>query len=63
MSNIKITLIRSLIGRNKKHILTAHSLGLKKINDVIIQPNNSQTNGKIFQIKYLIKIEVEKEDI
>ena len=57
MSSKKITLIRSLSGRNKKHIATAESLGLRKINDVTIQPDNDQTNGKITKIDYLIKVE------
>ncbi len=59
MSNLKITLVKSLNGRNDKHIATAHSLGLKKINNVTIQPDNAQTQGKIKQISYLVKVEAE----
>ena len=43
MANMKITLKKSLVGRLEKHIATAHSLGLKKINDVTVQPDNAQT--------------------
>ena len=57
MANLKITLVKSLNGRNKKHIATAHSLGLTKIGDVTVQPDNEQTKGKIAQITYLLKIE------
>lgn len=57
MNNIKITLAKSLNGRNKKHIATAHSMGLTKIGDVTVQPDNEQTKGKIAQITYLLKIE------
>ena len=57
MENLKITLVKSLSGRNKKHIATAHSLGLKTINDVTIQPDNAQTRGKIQKIGYLLKVE------
>ncbi|MBQ3055668.1 MAG: 50S ribosomal protein L30 [Oscillospiraceae bacterium] len=59
MANLKITLVKSLNGRNDKHIATAHSLGLKKINNVTIQPDNAQTQGKIKQISYLVKVEAE----
>ncbi len=59
MANLKITLVKSLSGRNDKHIATAHSLGLKKINNVTIQPDNAQTQGKIKQISYLVKVEAE----
>ncbi len=55
---IKVTLVKSLNGRNDKHIATAHSLGLKKINDATVQPDNAMTKGKIAQIAYLVKTEV-----
>ena len=57
MAEKKITLVKSLNGRNKKHIATAQSLGLKKIGDVTVQPDNPQTAGKIAKICYLIKVE------
>ena len=57
MNTVKITLVKSLNGRNKKHIATAHSLGLTKIGDVTVQPANEQTTGKIAQIAYLLKVE------
>ena len=57
MNTVKITLVKSLNGRNKKHIATAHSLGLTKIGDVTVQPDNEQTKGKIAQVTYLLKIE------
>ena len=57
MKTVKITLKKSLNGRHKKHIATAHSLGLKKINDVTVQPDNEQTRGKLAQICYLVSVE------
>ena len=57
MNTMKITLVKSLNGRNKKHIATAHSLGLTKIGDVTVQPDNEQTKGKIAQIAYLLTVE------
>ena len=56
MANIKIKLVKSLSGRHDKHIATAKSLGLTKIGDETIQPDNPQTRGKIAQIRYLIKV-------
>ena len=56
MANMKITLKKSLVGRLEKHIATAHSLGLKKINDVTVQPDNAQTRGTVQQIGYLLEI-------
>jgi len=56
MADIKIKLIKSLSGRLGKHIATAKSLGLTKIGQETIQPDNEQTKGKIEQIKYLIEV-------
>lgn len=57
MEQVKITLVKSLSGRNKKHIATAKSLGLKTINDVTVQPDNPQTKGKVALISYLLRVE------
>ncbi|MBD5158990.1 MAG: 50S ribosomal protein L30 [Ruminococcus sp.] len=52
----KITLTKSLIGRKKDQIATAESLGLRKIGDVTVQPDNAQTAGKINKISHLIEV-------
>ena len=57
MSKLRLTLTKSLVGRIEKHIATAKSLGLKKVNNVTVQPDNAQTRGKIKQISYLVKVE------
>ena len=57
MAKMKITLKKRQAGRIEKHIATAHSLGLKKINDVTNQPDNAQTRGKVAKIGYLIQVE------
>lgn len=48
----KIKLVKSLIGRKDSHIATANSLGLRKIGDTTVQPDNAATNGKIKTISY-----------
>ncbi len=56
MANLKIKLVKSLNGRLEKHIATAESLGLRKIGQVTIQPDNEQTRGKIAKISYLLQV-------
>ncbi len=54
---IKITLVKSLIGRLKAHKACAAGLGLRKIRqtiDVIATPENM---GMVNRIKYLLKFE------
>ena len=56
MAKLKITLVKSLNGRLQKHIATAESLGLRKIGQQTIQPDNPQTRGKIAKIGYLLQV-------
>ena len=60
MANIKVTLVKSLIGRKDDQIATAKSLGLRKINDVTVQSDNAATQGKITKISHLVKVEEAK---
>ncbi len=57
MAKVKITLKKSLIGRKKNHILTANSLGLRKINDYKIVEKDVAIEGKINLISHLISVE------
>ena len=57
---INIKLVKSLNGRLDKHIATANSLGLRKIGDSTVQPDNAQTRGKIAKIGYLLSVQETK---
>ena len=56
MTQVKIKLVKSLIGSKKDQIATAHALGLKKIGDETVQPENPQTMGKIKKITHLVEV-------
>lgn len=56
MTQVKIKLVKSLIGSKKDQIATARALGLKKIGDVTVQPNNPQTQGKVKKISHLLEV-------
>lgn len=56
MAQLKITLKKSLIGRQKDQIATAHSLGLTKPGNTTVQPDNVQTQGKINKISHLVEV-------
>lgn len=60
MASVKVTLVKSLIGRKDDQIATAKSLGLRKIGDVTVQPENEATKGKITKISHLVKVEEAK---
>jgi large subunit ribosomal protein L30 len=56
MATKKIKLVKSLIGRKKDQVATAASLGLKKVGDVTVQPENEATLGKIQKISHLVEV-------
>ena len=60
MAKLNVKLVKSLNGRLEKHIATANSMGLRRIGDTSVQPDNDQTRGKIAQIGYLLQVTEEK---
>ncbi len=57
MEQIKITLIKSLIGAKPNHKATAESLGLRKIGDTFVGTKNDAVMGKATAIRHLVKTE------
>ena len=53
----QIKLVKSLSGRKKDQVANANSLGLKKIGDVTVQPENAATLGKIQKISHLGEVQ------
>ena len=54
---LKVKLVKSTIGPKKDQIATAQALGLFKIGDEKIQPDNAQTRGKINKVSHLVEVE------
>ena len=54
---LKITLVKSLIGRKKSHIATANALGLKTIGKSVQHEGTPQIKGMIAKITYMINVE------
>ena len=56
VATIQIKLVKSLICSKKDQLATAAALGLHKIGDTSIQPDNAATKGKIAKINHLIEV-------
>ena len=54
---IKITLVKSLIGRLPKHVLIEKHLGLKRMNSSVIHRDIPAIRGLVNQVSYLLSIE------
>ena len=57
MAKVKITLVKSLIGRKKEHIATVNALGLRKIRKCVEHEETPQIRGMINKVIYLVKVE------
>ncbi|KTD33515.1 50S ribosomal protein L30 [Legionella nautarum] len=54
---LKITLVKSTIGRKPKHIEIAKQLGLGKLNSSVIHQDIPAIRGLINSIYYMIQVE------
>ncbi|MDX1960323.1 MAG: 50S ribosomal protein L30 [Leptospiraceae bacterium] len=57
MEQVKITQIKSSIGRLPNHIKTANALGLGRIGKTKVHKRNPSVDGMIKQIEYMLKVE------
>ena len=55
---LKITLVRSLIGYPQNQRQTALGLGLRKINAAVVRMDVPEIRGMIRKIPHLVKVEV-----
>ena len=54
---MKVTQLKSLIGRKKNHSLSVKGLGLKGIGDSKILEDTPSVRGMITQVEYLLAVE------
>ena len=57
MSKIKITQVRSVIGRPKTQKLTMEALGLRKMNQSVEQVASPEILGMVSKVNHLVKVE------
>lgn len=54
---LKITLIKSLIGKTSNHRATVRGLGLRKLNHTVELNDSPEIRGMINSVNYLLKVE------
>ncbi len=54
---LKITLVRSTIGRAKDQEATVRSLGLRKLHQSVERPDNDSIRGMVSKIRHLVSVE------
>ncbi|HET7095161.1 MAG TPA: 50S ribosomal protein L30 [Thermomicrobiales bacterium] len=54
---LRITLVRSTIGRPKDQGLTVKSLGLRRLHQTVERQDNPSIRGMVHKIRHLVKVE------
>jgi large subunit ribosomal protein L30 len=63
MSKLRITYRKSAIGYNQTQKDTIYSLGLRKINQSVIKPDNSSVRGMLFKVQHLVTVEEVADEV
>ncbi len=56
-ATVKVTLIRSTIGRPKDQGATVRSMGLRKLHQTVELPDNPSVRGMVAKVKHLVSVE------
>ena len=54
---IKITQVRSAIGRQENQKLTLKALGIRKMNQTVVHDETPQIKGMVRTVSHLVKVE------
>ena len=57
MAQIKITLVKSVIGSSERQRNVVKSLGLKKTNSSVVQEDTAVIRGMIAKVHHLVSVE------
>jgi large subunit ribosomal protein L30 len=57
VKNLRITQVRSGIGRKEDQRGTLRALGLKRMNQTVEQADTPEIRGMIFKIEHLVEVE------
>jgi large subunit ribosomal protein L30 len=60
MAQIKVTLVKSLIGHKPNQIKTVKALGLHKVNSSVLKEDTEAIRGMIASVSHLVTIEETK---
>jgi len=57
--NLKITLVKSPIGRPGKHRKVLEGLGLTKLNKTVVRKDTPEIRGMIGKVSFMVSVESE----
>jgi large subunit ribosomal protein L30 len=56
-ATLKITLVKSPIGYRQDQKLTVRALGLRRMHQQVVLPDNDAVRGMTFKVQHLLRVE------
>jgi large subunit ribosomal protein L30 len=57
VKTLRITLVKSAIGYSEKHKDTVKALGLRHLNETVVQVDSPALQGMLRKVNHLVKVE------
>ncbi len=54
---LRVTLEKSAIGYSVRHKATVLALGLRKLHQTVVLPDNPSVRGMLYKVNHLVKVE------
>ena len=54
---LRVTLLKSAIGYSVRHKATVQALGLRKLHQTVVLPDNPSVRGMLYKVNHLVKVE------
>ncbi|MCU0483642.1 MAG: 50S ribosomal protein L30 [Chloroflexi bacterium] len=58
---LRVTQVKSIIGHIERNRATIRALGLHRIGDTVVVPDNQATRGMVRQVRFLVSVEELRE--
>ncbi len=59
---LRIKLVKSAIGYSERHKATVRALGLRKMNQTVVQEDNPTIRGMLSKVNHLVLVEEQVEE-
>lgn len=59
---LRIKVVKSFIGQKPTNKITLNSMGLRRVGDSVVLPDNAAIRGMVHKVKHMISVEEVKEN-
>ncbi|ABY35596.1 MULTISPECIES: 50S ribosomal protein L30 [Chloroflexus] len=63
MGKLRVTYVKSAIGYARDQKETLAALGLRRLNQSVLKPDNPSVRGMLFKVQHLVKVEEVEDEV